>query len=183
MTRLLVFLALVLFIGACDPNKPQPIASSERVDSNPAAQQLAILDKRQPVPLVPMMADHQKQNMRDHLAAIQEIVGALATRDFAAVRQSASRIGSSPQAEQMCNHMGAGANGFTEKGLHFHRTADRIIESAQAEDLDATLLAVSETLEACNSCHATFRQDVVDEATWGKATQSRVPSKASQSGQ
>lgn len=135
-----------------------------------AADQLAVLDARQPVPLLPRMADHQKENMRDHLLAVQEIVGALAARDFAAVTRSASRIGSSPQAEQMCAHMGAGAAGFSERGLRFHRTADRIAEAAGRRDLDATLVALSETLQTCNACHATFRQDVVDEATWDAAT-------------
>jgi DNA-binding MarR family transcriptional regulator len=36
------------------------------------------MDTRAPVPLLPMMANHQKQNMRDHLVAVQEIVAALA---------------------------------------------------------------------------------------------------------
>lgn len=120
-------------------------------------------DTRRPVPLSEMMALHQKQNMRDHLLAIQEIIGALAARDFAAAAKSASRIGSSPQAEQMCQHMGAGAPGFAEKGMLFHRTADRIIEAAERRDLDASLRAVSETLSACDSCHREFRQEIVDD--------------------
>ncbi len=33
--------------------------------------------ERRPLPLLQMMADHQKQMMRDHLGAVQEIVTAL----------------------------------------------------------------------------------------------------------
>ena len=73
------------------------------------------MDTRTPVPLLPMMADHQKRNMRDHLLAVQEIVAALAADNFAAVERSAGRIGYSEQMGQMCVHMGAGAPGFTER--------------------------------------------------------------------
>nr|MBP9088338.1 hypothetical protein [Kofleriaceae bacterium] len=35
------------------------------------------LDTRKPMPLLPMMANHQKQNMREHLEAVQGIMAAL----------------------------------------------------------------------------------------------------------
>lgn len=104
--------------------------------------------------------------MRDHLIAIEEILAGLAARDFDAVRAAASRIGYSPETEQMCEHMGAGAEGFTERALHFHRTADRIAEAAQQGDFEGSLAAVAETLATCNSCHRTFRQELVDGAAW-----------------
>lgn len=147
--RLLGVFAVAALLGFAGPARAQESAVS--------------VDTRRPVPLTKMMALHQKQNMRDHLLAIQEIVGALAARDFAAAAKSAARIGSSPQAEQMCAHMGAGAPGFTEKGMLFHHTADRIIEAAERRDLDASLVAVSETLATCDSCHREFRQEITDE--------------------
>jgi hypothetical protein len=51
------------------------------------------LDSRIPVPLLPMMAQHQKESMRDHLVAVQEIVAAIATDDFPAVERAAARNG------------------------------------------------------------------------------------------
>ena len=78
------------------------------------------MDTRVPGPLfrLPMMANHQKQNMRDHLAAVQEIVGAVGAEDFAAiVARRRATIGYSEQMGQMCNHMGAGAPGFTDQAL------------------------------------------------------------------
>jgi hypothetical protein len=146
--RLLPIVVVAALVGFAGPARAQKAAESG--------------DTRRPVPLTPMMALHQKQNMRDHLLAIQEIVGALAARDFAAAAKSAARIGSSPQAEQMCAHMGAAAPGFAEKGMLFHRTADRIIEAAERRDLDASLRAVSETLSTCDSCHREFRQAITD---------------------
>lgn len=89
---------------------------------------------------------------------------------LAAAVKSAARIGSSPQAEQMCAHMGAGAPGFAETGMVFHRTADRITEATERRDLDASLHAVSETPSTCTSCHREFRQEIVAENESGHMT-------------
>ena len=59
--------------------------------------QLATLDGRKPVPLLPVMALHQKNEMQGHLAAIQGILAGLAAHDFDAVARSAKAIGSSPR--------------------------------------------------------------------------------------
>lgn len=144
----------------------------------PAQSALDAMDKRTPVPLLPMMANHQKQNMRDHLVAVQEIVVALGTKDFAAIEKSAGRLGYSEQMGQMCSHMGAGAPGFTEQALNFHHTADKIGDAAKKHDSDAVLKALSETLSTCTTCHASFKQQVVDDATWTAATKMSPPSHA-----
>ena len=127
-------------------------------------------DTRLPLPLLPHMAEHQRANMRDHLAAIQEILAALTTNNFDAVERAASRIGYSEQMGQMCTHMGAGAPGFTELALNFHHTADTIDAAARTRDSAATLKAVSVTLQTCVGCHATYRQQIVDAAAWEKIT-------------
>lgn len=127
-------------------------------------------DARIPLPLTATMAAHQKQNMRDHLAAIQEIVTALAADDLGAISKVAARIGYSDQMAQMCRHMGAGAAGFTDMALRFHRTADTIATAAQQGDRPAVTKAVAATLQTCVSCHAAYRQEVVDEASWQRLT-------------
>lgn len=125
-------------------------------------------DARQPLPLTPMMAEHQKQNMRDHLAAVQAIIAALGHDDMDAVAAAVRRIGYSDAMGQMCEHMGAAAPGFTDRALAFHRTADTIAEAARRNDRAGVLAALDRTLQACVGCHAAYRQDVVDEATWKK---------------
>ena len=124
------------------------------------------MDQRTPVPLLPMMAAHQKQNMREHLEAVQKISAALAIGDFAAVKLAAEQLGSSQQMTRMCEHMGAHAPGFTEIALSFHKAADTIAESAVRQDRDAVLTAMTRTLAACTSCHSNYKQQVVDDATW-----------------
>ncbi|HEU4593515.1 MAG TPA: hypothetical protein VFS13_21630, partial [Steroidobacteraceae bacterium] len=64
-------------------------------------------DTRQPLYLLPVMAQHQKQNMREHLAAVNEIVAALGKNDFKSVGEAARKLGTTPEMQQMCAHMGA----------------------------------------------------------------------------
>jgi hypothetical protein len=108
------------------------------------------------------MAHHQKQNMRDHLLVVQEIVAAIGKSDYAAIELSAKRIGYSEQMGQMCTHMGAEAPGFTDRALAFHHTADGVAEAARRRDMTAVLAALNETLSACTACHSAFKQQVVE---------------------
>ena len=137
------------------------------------AEALDRMDTRTPVPMVPMMAQHQKENMRDHLLAVQEIIVALASDDFAAAERAAARIGFSEETGQMCTHMGSAAPGFTDQALAFHHTADKIAIAARDRDRGRVLLELGATLETCTSCHSIWKQQVVDEATWQGLTSTR----------
>lgn len=172
---------LALLVGGCQNTSPSNAASQNPSESKHgvhATQQVDSLDSRIPVPLLPRMAAHQRENMRDHLAAVQKIIAAVAVEDFAGVATNAARIGYSEEMAQMCSHMGAGAPGFNELALNFHHTADTIVPAAKAGDRTATLKAVSATLQTCVSCHAVYRQQIVDEATWKKITSQATPAPA-----
>lgn len=163
-------LVLATYLG-CEGTSAQPPGAAS--PPNTAAsdgcgplRDLAELDTRQPVPLQPMMAWHQKQNMMTHLLAIQHVTAGLADEDWDAVAAASALIEQSPQMQQMCEHMGAGADGFTELALDFHERANAIGEAARAQDGPRALRATATTLEACVGCHARFRQHVVDDATW-----------------
>lgn len=176
----LVLIPLAAVLGACSRESPPAPATTSTAATAPsvaasAADALDKMDTRAPVPLLPMMANHQKQNMRDHLVAVQEIVAAIATDDFAGVERAAGRIGFSEQMGQMCTHMGAGAPGFTEQALNFHHTADRIGAAARDRDRGRVLTELGATLQTCTSCHATWKQQVVDEPTWTRLTSSAPP--------
>lgn len=112
------------------------------------------------------MAQHQKQNMRDHLLVVQEVTTALATGDFESAERAARRIASSAGMIRTCEHMGRHAPGFTEVALGFHRTADGLVEATRKRDQRAVLAALGNTLQACTSCHAAYKQQIVDESTW-----------------
>lgn len=164
---------LLLSAGCAQP-APSTSAAAPRA-ANSAAEALDSMDSRTPVPLLPMMANHQKQNMREHLEAVRDIVAALATDDFDAVRQASGRIGYSEQMGRMCSHMGAGAPGFTDQAMLFHRTADRIATAAVERDRGRVLSELAATLRTCTNCHSTWKQRVVDEATWRQSTSSAPP--------
>ena len=151
--------------GATDP-AAAVVAAATASGACAAERELAGMDDRIPVPLLPRMADHQKRNMRDHLLAVQEIVVAAAAEDFAGIERAAGRIGYSAEMGRMCGHMGAGAPGFTGQALQFHHTADTIASAARERDLAGVMRALSATLGTCTTCHATFRQSVVDQAEW-----------------
>jgi len=157
-------LAIVLCFGCRAEEKPttnpdEPVRSAEAKQT--ASEALDELDRRRPVPLLPMMAQHQKENMREHLQAVQEVIAAAAVGDFDKSAEAAKRMGFSETMGRMCAHMGAGAPGFTEQALAFHHTADEIVAAASNRDSPALLSAVAKTLRACTNCHATFKQQVV----------------------
>jgi hypothetical protein len=177
MRRPALLLALMLaLLGGCGRETSSRVEEQTEAGARSPADVLDSLDSRAPLPLLPMMASHQKQAMRDHLLAVQEIVEGLASDDFPAVEAAAARIGLSEGAEQMCTHMGAGAPGFTEQALEFHRRADRITAAARERDRGRVGIELGATLRACTTCHATWKQQVVDEPTWSRLTSSAPPS-------
>jgi hypothetical protein len=135
----------------------------------PASADDAIEERRQ-LPLLQMMADHQKQMMRDHLVAVQEIVTALSLDDFDAVQQAVVRLGYSDEVGRVCNHMGAASPAFTRQALAFHHTADGIAAAARERNRGRVLAELSTTLKACRACHAQWKQEIVDDATWNRLT-------------
>ena len=107
-----------------------PVAIAAQMSSGAieAQQALTGMDSRRALPLPPMMANHQKQNMRDHLVGVQEIVAAMVDADFTAAERAAGRIGYSEQIGQNVQSHGcsgtwlyrAGA-GFSPDGGHYRR--------------------------------------------------------------
>jgi hypothetical protein len=171
-------IGLVVAAMSCrrDPSSAAVPTPRESAPTSPsAAAVFDSMDTRVAVPLLPVMANHQKQNMREHLTAVQGIVGAIGTQDFGAISRAAATIGYSEQMGQMCNHMGAGAPGFTEQALRFHHTADKISAAARAHDMPAVLSALNETLTTCTGCHSVFKQRIVDETTWASLAGQKPP--------
>lgn len=167
--------ALLPILFACRGAAPSPAPPDTDRAALAAHQALERQDGRAGVPLLPLMAQHQKENMRDHLLAVQEVVAALAQQDFPGVERAARRLGYSEEMGRTCAHMGAGAPGFTEQALHFHHTADGVSAAARQQDATAVLAALGATLHACNGCHAAFKQQVVDDATWQRLAARPTP--------
>lgn len=131
-----------------------------------AREEAAQLDGRMAVPMLPRMSQRQKQNMRAHLESVQRIIGALAREDWEEVTAASKEIGSSNGMRGMCGRMGRAAPAMAQMGRAFHEQADGITEAASGKDVAGTLAALSSTVQVCTGCHAAFRQDVVDLATY-----------------
>jgi len=124
------------------------------------------METRQPLYLTPMMATHQKENMRAHLVAVQRIIAALQDQNYVAVNDSAKEMGFSAQTEKMCTMMGAATPGFSNLAIKFHHTADEIGMAARRHDEQAILTALGKTLVICTTCHSTYTQKVVSAEEW-----------------
>lgn len=129
------------------------------------------LDNRTPLRLSLPMANHQKQNMRAHLEAVQAIVAGLAAKDFPAIEAAAASMGYSREMAGHCQRMGAGAPGFAERAIAFHKTADEISAAARRKDTDGVLTSLSLTLAQCTGCHANYKQEIIGEDGPGGAMQ------------
>jgi cytochrome c556 len=146
------------------------VSAQTRAEEHSAMMSQNTAETRKPLPLPAMMAEHQKQHMREHLAAVQAIIAAIGRDDMDGVAKASARIGYSAAMGQMCEHMGAATPGFTAMALNFHHTADTIGEAARRGDRAGVLAALDRTLQTCVGCHATYQQEVVREATWKRLT-------------
>lgn len=132
----------------------------------PAAQSAGAADTRQSIALPVAMQEHMLANMRDHLVAVGEIVGALADGRFdAAAKVSEQRLGMSSLslhgAAHMAPHM---PPPMQDIGTSMHRVASRLAITIQDADvarspeaMAAVHRGLNEVLSACTSCHAAYR--------------------------
>ena len=104
----------------------------------------------------PQLLAHQRRMMRDHLAAVQEVVAAMAAGQYAkGARTAHERLGLSPEMARMCNRFGPA---FGAMGIAFHRDGDRLGDVLATGDPQQSLAALNQLLGDCVACHARFRQ-------------------------
>ncbi len=114
-------------------------------------------DDRTSLNLPAPMRAMQKRMMRDHLAAVNEIVGLIAEDRFdKASRIAHARLGLTPEMKRMCDRF-ENAD-FRAMGLAFHRRADELGEVLKTRNTKRSLAALHRVMNSCVQCHATFRQ-------------------------
>jgi hypothetical protein len=119
----------------------------------------ADVNAREMVPLPDMMRQHMLGNLRDHLAALQEIQSALARGDFDRAGEIAEqRIGMSSlvahHAAQMAPYTPEGMRAI---GTEMEHAASRFAMTAQEGDLARALEGLSKVTEQCVACHSAYR--------------------------
>ncbi|MGD2170495.1 MAG: hypothetical protein PVI79_07515 [Gammaproteobacteria bacterium] len=116
-------------------------------------------DARIPVELPAMMREHMLSNMRDHLAAINEILAYLRSGELDKAAETAEyRLGMSSLETHGARHL---ANfmpeGMREAGTAMHRAASRFALKAQEGEVLPAYGALSEVTSACVACHSGYR--------------------------
>jgi hypothetical protein len=116
-------------------------------------------DARQQVELPKMMQQHMMSNMRDHLAAINEILINLGKGQLDQAADIAeTRLGMSSLKSHGAKHMGKlMPKGMRSAGMSMHKAASRFALKAQEGEPLAAYNALSEVTTACVACHSGYR--------------------------
>ena len=116
-------------------------------------------ESRQLVELPEMMQQHMMSNMRDHLAAINEILNMLGNGDLEKAADIAEmRLGMSSLDMHNASHMGKFMpEGMRKAGTNMHKAASRFSLMAQEGDLMKSYKVLTEVTSACVACHSAYR--------------------------
>lgn len=116
-------------------------------------------DARELVRLPEMMQQHMLANMRDHLAAINDILVYLGQGETDRAAEAAeTRLGMSSLESHGAGHMAKlMPAGMRESGSAMHRAASRFALVAQEGDTAAAYRALAGITSACVGCHAAYR--------------------------
>jgi hypothetical protein len=120
---------------------------------------LAAGDARALVELPEMMQRHMLANMRDHLAAIDEILGYLGRGETDRAAETAeNRLGMSSLQAHGAGHMAQFMPaGMREIGTSMHRAASRFALVAEEGDAAGAYRALTDVTSACVACHSAYR--------------------------
>lgn len=116
-------------------------------------------DQRVLVELPEMMQQHMLSNMRDHLAAINEILVYLGNGELEKASETAEyRLGMSSLQSHGAGHMAKFIpEGMRQAGTAMHKAASRFARKAQEGDALPAYQALSDITTACVSCHSAYR--------------------------
>lgn len=120
---------------------------------------LGSADHRQLVELPEMMQQHMLSNMRDHLAAIDEILARLGQGELDKAAEVAEyRLGMSSLDLHGASHMaGFMPEGMRRIGTGMHQAASRFALIAQEGEPLSAYRALGGITSACVACHAGYR--------------------------
>ena len=116
-------------------------------------------DVRILVEMPQMMQEHMMTNMRDHLAAVNDILLYLGQGELEkAAEISEYRLGMSSLESHGASHMAKFMpEGMRQAGTTMHKAASRFSLKAQEGDVLAAYKALSEITSACVACHSGYR--------------------------
>ncbi len=116
-------------------------------------------DSRELVKFPEMMQQHMMANMRDHVAALNEMLEFMGNNQpDKAADVAENRLGMSSLDNHGASHMARMMpKGMQAAGTSMHRAASRFALKAQEGDLLLAYKALSDITAACVSCHTAYR--------------------------
>jgi hypothetical protein len=120
---------------------------------------LASEDSRQLVELPDMMQQHMMANMRDHLAAINEILLHMGNGKLdKAADVAEQRLGMSSLESHNASHMAKFMPAdMRQVGTSMHQAASRFARKAQEGEPLPAYQALTEVTRSCVACHSAYR--------------------------
>lgn len=154
-TALLFIFAILLFLT-------QTVHSEDTASAPQNTQESASDDPRQLVSMPDSVRALMRQDMLDHLLAINEIIGHMATHNLAAAADVAeSKMGKSTMGKHRASgKMGPGAYMPLEMrdiGWGMHEAASEFSQVAKTGDLKNAYIALQKVTTACVACHYSYR--------------------------
>lgn len=157
-TIIIGFVILASLITACKEKKKNEKDKQQNPTEFTQTENMEVgNDKRFSLKLNAMQRNHQLKNMRDHLGAVQNIITLLSSDQYEKASEIAyTRLGSTTEMKLMCASFGD--KNFETLGLEFHKSADEMSEIFKKHNKEESLKALSNTMNYCIQCHATYRQ-------------------------
>ncbi|WP_178984960.1 cytochrome C [Winogradskyella helgolandensis] len=156
MKKIIIVIICFSFLGVNSCKDQVEKGTPKKVDSV-IVEPTIIDDGRVSLNLNAMQKNHQLSNMRSHLEAVQEITILLSQDNYDRASEVAyTKLGSTTEMKLMCASFGD--KGFEHLGLEFHKSADEMSEVFKKRNKDNSLTALSNTLNYCVQCHATYKQ-------------------------
>lgn len=158
LTVILVAIILASLFISCNKNNPKEKETPKKQTEFTVSKNSKMeYDKRMSLKLNAMQKNHQLMNMRDHLEAVQSIITLLASDKYDEASKIAyTKLGSTTKMKLMCASFGN--KNFENLGLSFHKSADKMSEIFKKRNKEESLKALSNTMNYCVQCHATYRQ-------------------------
>ncbi len=122
------------------------------------------VDKRHTLPLTEHQRSHVLTEMRGLLAGTQNILDALSREDMVAVAREARALGMGMVHKGEDHLKAVLPKEFMQLGMSVHKSFDEIALDAESlKDPKHTLWQLSESMQKCNACHATYQIRVKDQ--------------------
>lgn len=132
-------------------------AAAENMHHGMHQHNMSMMDTRTSLGASPEMKQHQLSNMREHLDAVNSIIGLMSENKFEDASNVAhGKLGLTPEMQKMCSMFGD--EKFMALGFAFHKSGDDLGVALKSKDVNVSLRALNKTMQYCVDCHASYRQ-------------------------